>query len=84
MDINFKGQRALVTGAGKGKIFFFMYWKITELYRERMARAPQFYKCSTSRELKTKFKSDLLLIIFIVFSPLEAEKLQKRTIVFFV
>ena len=40
MDINFKGQRALVTGAGKGKIFFFMYWKITELYRERMARAP--------------------------------------------
>lgn len=74
MDINFKGQRALVTGAGKGKIFFFAFRKITKSYHERIARAPQHFEpskfvCSTKLEsVNKKINKDLHLIICIVAS----------------
>lgn len=67
MDINFKGQRALVTGAGKGKIFFFAFRKITKSYQERIARAPQHFEPSKF-VCSTKLESDLHLIICIVAS----------------
>ena len=76
MDINFKGQRALVTGAGKGKIFFFAFRKVTKLYRERIARAPQYFEPTFVSS--TKLESDLHLTICIVISsPLECGKVAK-------